>query len=312
VATGSASAIDGLARPISFTARYGARIRRGVCLGGGGLYFVAWQTGYLHAAAQAGIDLAQADRFVGTSAGSVVATALSGGHLSRLHAQVSGLSKFPAALRALAPSQSLRPSQQRALDLFRSAQDAEPETIRRIGFAALAAITPDPARMRANLQLVLQVREWPSPELHVTCVDAYSGERCVITQDSGIRPARAAAASSAVPGLFAPQPIGDRRCMDGGVSGSGTHLDLLAGAGSVLVLSLTDGSAGVPSQMTVAAGNIQRECAALEASGTTMMLRFPNPVDPETLMSPESVPAALADGAAQAVQDLDQLRDLWG
>jgi hypothetical protein len=35
-------------------------------------------------------------------------------------------------------------------------------------------------------------------------------------------------------------------------------------------------------------------------------------VDPETLMSPESVPAALADGAAQALQDLDQLRDLWG
>ena len=87
MATGSASAIDGLARPISFTARYGARIRRGVCLGGGGLYFVAWQTGYLHAAAQAGIDLAHADRFVGTSAGSVVATALSGGHLGRPRGQ---------------------------------------------------------------------------------------------------------------------------------------------------------------------------------------------------------------------------------
>jgi hypothetical protein len=42
------------------------------------------------------------------------------------------------------------------------------------------------------------------------------------------------------------------------------------------------------------------------------MLRFPNPVDPETLMSPESVPAALADGAAQALQDLDSLRDLRG
>ena len=40
---------------------------------------------------------------------------------------------------------------------------------------------------------------------------------------------RAVAASSAVPGIFAPQAIGDRRCMDGGVSGPGTHLDLLAG-----------------------------------------------------------------------------------
>ena len=30
--------------------------------------------------------------------------------------------------------------------------------------------------------------------------------------------------------------------MDGGVSGTGTHLDLIVGAGRAVVLSLTDGS----------------------------------------------------------------------
>ena len=30
--------------------------------------------------------------------------------------------------------------------------------------------------------------------------------------------------------------------MDGGVSGTGSHLDLLAGAGRVVVLGLTDGA----------------------------------------------------------------------
>ena len=57
-----------------------------------------------------------------------------------------------------------------------------------------------------------------------------------------MRVARAVAASSAVPGLFTPQPILDRRCMDGGVSGTGTHLDLVAGARRAVVLHLTDGA----------------------------------------------------------------------
>ena len=41
--------------------------------------------------------------------------------------------------------------------------------------------------------------------------------------------ARAAAASSSVPVIFSPQPLHDRRAMDGGVSGTGIHADLAAG-----------------------------------------------------------------------------------
>ena len=49
-------------------------------------------------------------------------------------------------------------------------------------------------------------------------------------------PMRAVAASSAVPGLFAPQRLGDRRAMDGGVSGSGIHADLVAAPEAVEVV----------------------------------------------------------------------------
>ena len=42
-----------LAVPVDFDARYGAGIDRGVSLGGGGLYFVAWLVGYLHGMARA-------------------------------------------------------------------------------------------------------------------------------------------------------------------------------------------------------------------------------------------------------------------
>ena len=144
------------------------------------------------------------------------------------------LSKVPAVVAALAPASTLTPSQQRALDLFVKATDGEPPTVQAIGHAALSASTPKPEVMRRNISLVVGAGSWTSEALRITCVDAYTGERCVVTRSSRTSMARAVAASSAVPGVFAPQPIGDRRCMDGGVSGTGTHLDLLGGAERVL------------------------------------------------------------------------------
>jgi NTE family protein len=302
---------DGLAAPIDFGARYGAGASRALCLGGGGLYFIAWQVGYLHCASEAGVDVAAADRIVGTSAGSVVAAVVSAGRLGRLKAQVSALGKVPALLNVLAPATELSPSQDRALQAFSSAPDARPETIRRIGHAALAAVTPDPARMRGNLRLIVTGTSWPNPRLEISCVDAYTAERCILQESAKVHPARACAASSAVPGLFPPQPIGDRRCMDGGVSGTGLHSDRVAGAERALVLSLSDGSNVTVPGMTVAVGSIERELAALAASGTRAFVRGPGTVDVEQLMSPAAVPAALADGARQATADLDELREFW-
>ena len=65
---------DSLALPIDMAARYGAGADRVIAMGGGGLYFVAWQVGYLNALARTGVDLGLGERVVGTSAGSVVAT----------------------------------------------------------------------------------------------------------------------------------------------------------------------------------------------------------------------------------------------
>ncbi len=52
---------------------------RALVLGGGGITGIAWETGLLHGLAEAGIDLADADRVVGTSAGSVVGAQLTTG-----------------------------------------------------------------------------------------------------------------------------------------------------------------------------------------------------------------------------------------
>ena len=101
--------------------------------------------------------------------------------------------------------------------------------------------------------------------------------------------ARAVAASSAVPGdLRRPSSIGDRRCMDGGVSGTGTHLDLLAGARRVLILALTDGSDMTEGMMTSHPVQGRQELEDLEASGTEVVLRTPSEVDLLELMAPTS------------------------
>jgi NTE family protein len=302
----------GLAVPRSFAAGYGDGVERGLSLGGGGLFFVAWQVAYLHTLATYGVRFDDADRVVGTSAGSVVASTLLAGRLKRLHAEVSLLAKVPALLSVLAPASELGPSQQRALDLFSAAGDAEPVTVQGIGHAALAAVTPGPSSIRRNVSLLVGRSPWYSGALAITCVDAYSGERCVVDRSAGTAVARAVAASSAVPGVFPPQPIADRRCMDGGVSGSGTHLDLLAGAGRALILALTDGSDQTEGMMTMAPGDSRREREELRASGCEVVLRTPTEVDIDKLMAPASLPKALAMGAHQASDDVGMLATFWG
>jgi predicted acylesterase/phospholipase RssA len=72
---------DGLAMPRDFGAGYGEGLDFGLSLGGGGLFFVAWQAAYLATLAERDIDLGGAQRVVGTSAGSLVASVLEAGNL---------------------------------------------------------------------------------------------------------------------------------------------------------------------------------------------------------------------------------------
>jgi hypothetical protein len=99
--------------------------------------------------------------------------------------------------------------------------------------------------------------------------------------------------------------------MDGGVSGTGTHLDLLAGAQRVLILALTDGSDMTEGMMTSHPGGGRQELEDLKRSGTSVVLRTPTEVDLEMLMAPSSVPKALAMGARQASADVGLLSTFW-
>ncbi len=300
-----------LAKPISFEARYGAGKKRTLVLGGGGVYFVAWQVAYLNGLASRGVQLDKSEITVGTSAGSIVAAILSNGSLKRFGKQVDWIARVPALVGLLAPASNFHPSQERAIDMFRGADNSRPETIRAIGHAALAAHAPTAAEMRRSTGFAIAARGWPSPALNITTVDCYTGERLVVTGDLGVNAIRAAAASSAVPGIFSPQPILDRYCMDGGVSGSGTHCDLVAGAERTFIVSLRAAMKVEVATMTIAPGSLTAEISALHEAGTKAFSRGPNKVDLTKLMDPKAVPEALALGEEQAASDAPELASFW-
>ena len=300
-----------IALPRSMEARYGRGIDRGLVLGGGGIWFVAWQTGYLRRLEELGLGLGLADRLVGTSAGSIVASILAGEKLAGFARTVDLLGRAPGLLARMTAGGPLEPSCQRALDAFRDSTDSTPATLQSIGFAALAARTPSAETTARNFVVILRMRRWPSSRLHITCVDAYTGERCVITRSAGVPVARAAAASSAVPGIFAPQPVQDRKCMDGGVAGTGVHLDLVAGARKALVISLVDGHEPGLTWGTMTPETIRREFDDLLATGTQALRITPRVEVPEDVMDPRLAATAAQAGLAQADDDLARLRDFW-
>ena len=301
---------DGLASPVDHQARGGAGADRALVLGGGGVFFIAWQVGYLNGLRKRGIDLTNADLVVGTSAGALVASIVCAGRLGRFSREMGLLAKLAGIAT---PPSDLRPSQARALQLFADAADASTDTIRDIGFAALAARGGSATKLRRAVDLVpgLGSGKWPAPLLRVVTVDAYTGERLIVTAAAGVSAARAVAASASVPGLFEPQPINDRKCMDGGVSGSGTHTDVVAGAGRAVVLALAASVPATKARMTVPLGGFGRELRALGEAGTQALARGPREVDPATLMSRKSVSAALAMADDQAVDDAADIGRLW-
>jgi NTE family protein len=276
------------------------------------MFFVAWQLGYLHRLAHHGIDIADADRMVGTSAGSIVAANVSHGRLGEMFLESRALSLTPSVMGVLFPGKAKTPLQQAALDRYYDASDAEPATILAIGRGAREADAPGPETMSLALAVVVG-EEWEEDALWMTAVDTGTGERCVLTKGTGVSLAHGAAASSAVPGIFSPQPVAGRLCMDGGVCGTGVHLDLLAGAEKALVLSLYQDADLHRSLLTLQPGDLTRETDALRAGGTDVRVRAPeqHPMDVAGIMDPKKVPDAMRMGARQADADAGDIARFW-
>ncbi|MDX3661199.1 patatin-like phospholipase family protein [Streptomyces sp. ID05-26A] len=272
---------------------------RALVLGGGGVTGIAWETGILHGLAEQGVDLTDAGLFVGTSAGSVVATELAGGApLADLYAGqlLPPDGEIPARLTswmvvryALSYVMPGSPAQKRA----------------RLGRAALKAGTPSEASRLEVFDSRLSIKDWPERPLKVTAVDTADGKFVAFDRDSGVPLVKAVASSCAVPLVWPPVSINGSRYMDGGMR-SVANVDLAAGCERVVVIAPLTRSAspaatpgaqaaklGVPSIV------ISPDRAALTAIGTNLL-------DPA-----RRKPAAEA-GYAQAVSIAAAVREVWG
>ncbi len=301
---------DGLAVPIPANPSLGAGKDRALVLGGGGEYFAAWMLGFMHGLHEKGVSYEMPDVIIGTSAGSVVGSTIAGGHLQKLTRDFEFFGEFPKLMAALVPTPSPNPSQIRAHDLCNAATNASLDTIRAIGRGAMAARNPSVAKLQDMVIALTGNVHWPSERFHATTMDCYSGERLVVSANSHVHISHAVTSSMSLPGIFGPTWIGDRICMDGGMSPSSTHSDLVAGAKRAIVVSLTDGMPGSGPRFSSMPNSILQEIKDLEAAGTKALLIAANP-GKVSLVSPEEIAPAMKLGYDRAVQESDKVKAFW-
>ena len=214
---------------------------RALVLGGGGPVGIGWEAGLLVGLSRNGVDVAAADKVVGTSAGSVVGfTLASGGDLSEATDLVTRANEGETlvaetnsdAVQAAQDMENLMATVAEAA----SNPDAAEDIRARLGKMALAAQTVSEETWLAGFEQFAGA-EWP-PGFACTAVDATTGRFKVWDKDSGVDVQQAVASSCAVPCIFPPVTINGERWMDGGVRDM-LNADVAAGSDTVLVVSCT-------------------------------------------------------------------------
>lgn len=276
-------------------------------LAGGGLAGIAWETGVLlgisDVAPEAARALLDADILLGTSAGSTVAAQLgSGASLEALFGV-----QLAAETHELVPGASIDDVMQLFAGAMASPDATLAERLQHIGAVAVAADTvPEPVR-RAVIGHRLPSREWPDRVLRVTAIDVETGELVIVDRDSGIGLVDAVAASCAVPGVWPPVTVGDRRFMDGGV-GSTVNLTAATDCDAIVVLVPSSESAPTPFGAGAAAeiAAFPGETLAVFADDDSIAAFGANPLDPAC-----RIPSANA-GRAQGRRHADAIARFLG
>jgi NTE family protein len=274
---------------------------RALVLSGGGFAGGAWMLGMIDGLRRLGIDLGDADLIVGTSAGARTGAGLATGGLERavdLHR------------RGDLPELDLPATMEQFMEGVARAVAGvtdRREAARRVSnFKPLGERLVDVAERKRVTAAHVPASQWPSQRLQITAVDADSGERVVFDAGSGVPLHDALAATSALPGIFALPTIGGTRYVDGGVH-SLYNADLASGHDVVVVLSPL-----APNPYSAAL--LEAERAAL-GEGTAVHVILADEtslaaIGPDAL-SPQTAPAALEAGEAQARRELDALRSVW-
>ncbi|MEY2449881.1 MAG: hypothetical protein QOH79_3357 [Acidimicrobiaceae bacterium] len=224
-------------------------------LGAGGTVGLAYHAGVLKALHEvAGIEAAEADLLIGTSAGSAVSAYLRSGYTSDdlwrmalgTHETLVGLTdgELEERRRALftrnwtSPTELLRLGIGTSYAVLRMAGLAPalplPHSVRHRFPAGLFTMASAEAELGEQL-----VTEWPEKPMWLCSYDLVRRERVVIGNDTEttLDVPRAVLASCAIPGMYRPVRDGRRVLVDGGVT-STTNLDLVAPRRPGLVIAV--------------------------------------------------------------------------
>lgn len=203
-------------------------------LAGGGYAASAWELGLITGMADAGLDVRNADLFVGTSSGSRVAL-----HLASADAHEDAFQRRiqpgpPSSERPPAPDWvRLREDVARA----KQAGGGPAEILRRIGALALTAASGKSGSSRREIVAAqLPMERWPEKRVLIATINADTGERRAFDRDSGIDLVDAVIASTASLGA-PPILFQGEHYIDGGFYCT-DNADLALGFDRVMILAL--------------------------------------------------------------------------
>lgn len=278
-------------------------ISRAVILGGGGVTGIAWEIGFIAGLREAGIDLAEhSDALYGTSAGSFAAALVASGAdiEARYRAQFEPDTTEVAA--SMPPEVS-----KKYQDAFAAHYGQAIPLAKAFGDIAKSAETISTDIRTGVVKARLGVGQWPANDLlHVTALDADTGELVVIDRDFGLTLVEALSATGAVPGLWPMVVAGGRNWIDGGMI-SAVNTQLGEGYDRVLVIAPVGESMGGFDTVEVAAEKLRTaaQVVAVTPDTATKEAIGPNPFDPERRG------VAAEGGRAQALALADEIRATW-
>lgn len=284
-------------------------MRRALVLAGGGYVASSWQIGLIAGMADAGLDVRNADLFVGTSAGARVAIDVTSGlSLQQLYERRAG-SAGPAGSPAETPPHIDWARIRAGVDEARRAGGSPAEILRRYGALALDAAPGDWSSRRKTVAAQLPLQAWPQQRVIIATVNAESGERRAFDRESGIDLVDAVIATTA---SFGSPPVlfEGQHYFDGGYY-SGDNADLAIGFDRVLILSL------VPPPQAMRLVPLEQAVESLRAAGAQVEAIHP---DEETLaalaatggqMNPASGGPAVIAGRLQGQRLGERVASFW-